>query len=155
MLEERNEQTATSNQPRTRRSRAMPRRRVLTLQETYTMYCEDCHVQGYKEATIIGYRRTLRCFLRWAHQQGATLVSHFTAELVKRYIGHLQAKQKWSDNDHVPTKPELISAPHRRLQVRGAHPRRGRRPWPRRAAGPRARCPPRQPAVLNPEGSSD
>jgi integrase/recombinase XerD len=75
-----------------------------------TVYDEDCQVQGFSPLTIIGYRRSMRCFLRWATEAGVRTVADFTAEAVKRYIAYVQQKHKWADNPHMPTQPQTVSA---------------------------------------------
>lgn len=96
----------------------MARRKTMTLQEVAEAYYEDCKVQGLKPSTIQGYRRTLGCFLRWGQEHGVTMMSHFTPEAIKKYIIHLQGKQKWSDHDYVPTQAETLSATTVRNYVR-------------------------------------
>ncbi len=98
----------------------MPRHQAFTLTDAAKLYVEDCRVQGYKPSTITGYQRTLRCFLRWAAGEGTglTLVAHFSAEAVKRYIAHLQQQPKWADNAYVPTQTARVSATTVRNYVR-------------------------------------
>jgi site-specific recombinase XerC len=96
----------------------MPRRKVMLLEEVLEVYYQDCRVQGYSPATITGYQRRLRCFLRWAAQAGVLTVSAFTGEAVKRYIAHVQQQPKWADNAYVPTQAERVSATTVRNYVR-------------------------------------
>jgi integrase/recombinase XerD len=96
----------------------MPRHRVLTLQEVATIYYEDCRVQGYSAATISGYQRTLRCFLRWATAEDLTTLAHFTAPAVKRYIAYVQQRAKWIDHSFIPTHAERVSATTVRNYIR-------------------------------------
>jgi hypothetical protein len=69
--------------------RAMSRRHVLTLDEIVALYLQDCRFQGLRPATLVGYERSLRCFLRWAAGEGIQSLPQFTAEAVKRYIAHV------------------------------------------------------------------
>lgn len=103
---------------RTRGRKRMPRHRSMTLEDVLKAYYEDCRVQGFKESTIQGYQRTIRCFLRWGADKGISQVADFTADAVKQYIGHIQHKQKWSDNDYIPTSTETVSATTVRNYVR-------------------------------------
>jgi integrase/recombinase XerD len=98
--------------------RAMPRRRVLTLQEVASIYYEDCRVQGYTGATIKGYQRTLCCFLRWATAEDLTTLADFTAPTLKRYIAHVQQRAKWTDHTFIPLHQERVSATTVRNYVR-------------------------------------
>jgi site-specific recombinase XerD len=88
----------------------MPRRKAMPLEDIIAIYYDDCTVQGFSPLTIRGYRRTMRCFMRWAHEAGATTLPDFTAEAVKRYIAQLQQKRKWEDNAYVPTQDKKVCA---------------------------------------------
>lgn len=103
---------------RGRGKRAMPRHKVLTLEEIVASYLQECAVLGLKPSTIAGYQRTLRCFLRWAVQDGVQTLPQFTPETVKRYIAHLQQQLKWADNAYVPTSSQRVSATTVRNYVR-------------------------------------
>lgn len=96
----------------------MPRHRVMTLAEVVRSYYDDCRVQGYKESTITGYQRTLRCFLRWANQEGITALPQFTGEAVKRYIAYVQRRDKWADHTFILARQEQVSATTVRNYVR-------------------------------------
>jgi integrase/recombinase XerD len=107
---------AATSQGRGRR--AMPRRKVMLLEEVLEVYYQDCRVQGYSPATITGYQRTLRRFLRWARQAGLQTVPELRGEAVKRYIAHVQQRPKWAENAYVPTQAERVSATTVRNYVR-------------------------------------
>jgi site-specific recombinase XerD len=96
----------------------MPRRKALTLEEVLTLYHEEWQVQGFSPRTIIGYRRSMRCFLRWAKETGVRTVADFTADSVKRSIAVVQQKHQWADNPHLPTQPQTVSATTVRHYVR-------------------------------------
>ena len=96
----------------------MGRRKVLTLEEVTETYFADCQVKGLKASTIQGYRRTLRCFLRWGQENSIARIPDFTPEVVKRYIAYLQGKHRWSDHDYLPTQEDTLSATTVRNYVR-------------------------------------
>ncbi len=87
----------------------MARQKTMPLDEVVTTYLQDCTVQGLKPSTIKGYRRTLRCFKRWADEHKIKMVAHFNADNIKLYIAFLQEKTRWSDNPFVPVQTDKLS----------------------------------------------
>jgi integrase/recombinase XerD len=101
--------TATAGSTRRRGRRAMPRHKVLSLDEITRIYDEDCQVQGPKPATIAGYQRTLRCYLRWATSEQLTTLPQFTAEAVKRFIAATQQRQTYEGHPFTPAQQRRVS----------------------------------------------
>ena len=101
----------------------MPKHQALTLTDAAKLYCEDCCVQGYKPSTITGYQRTLHCFLRWAAsetERPLTLVAHFSADAVKRYLNlaNQEAIETHRVNSPADKHHALRQAGTRRMPLR-------------------------------------
>lgn len=76
----------------------MARQQHALLTTLIAAYEADCRVRGYKPKTITGYHYKLLAFARWAAAEGATELRHFSAELVKRYIAHVQTQRRWENH---------------------------------------------------------